>query len=100
MKKLFAFTLIALSTLSTVSHAIERCDARFNSLYKEIQIYNRTEKLTPGFAQVGPMLENQMKYLSPKLSEKEKVQALETGFAKCDPQLSDQDQLEIEITEE
>ena len=77
-------------------HASEACESRFKGLYKEIQIYNLTEKNSQGDGLVGNRLENELKFMKTQnMSLKDKIHSIETGFAKCDMELTEQDDTEI-----
>ena len=98
MKKVIALSVISLSTLFTSVHASEACESRFKGLYKEIQIYNQTEKISEGDGLVGNRLENELKFLKSKnMSLKDKVYVIETSFAKCDMELTEQDNTDINM---
>ncbi len=98
MKKVIALSVISLSTLFTSVHASEACESRFKGLYKEIQIYNQTEKISQGDGLVGNRLETELKFLKTQnMSLKDKVHAIETGFARCDMELTEQDDTDIAI---
>lgn len=102
MKKIIAATIISLSTLFSAAHATEACESQFKGLYKDIQIYNETEKISEGDGLIGSRLQVELKYSkgSEGLSLKEKIHELETGFAKCSIQLNEDDKLEISMAKE
>ncbi len=98
MKKIITSFTIGLTLLASSAHAIEVCESGFKNLYKDIQIYKQTEKISPGDGLVGNRLQIELKFLrSQKMSLLEKISALETGFARCDMQLNAQDELDIQM---
>lgn len=101
MKQTFIAGLISLTTVFSSANAIEACDTHFKTLYKEIQIFNQTEKISEGDGLVGYQLQAELKSMkSQRLSLKEKIQGLETGFAHCEMPLTDQDESEIKMATE
>ena len=101
MKKLVAASLITLSTLFTAAHAIDACEPRFKRLYKEIMIYNETEKISEGDGLIGSRLKIELNFLkNQKMDTNEKVHAIESGFARCDMELDATDEAEILMSKE
>lgn len=99
MKNLIFTTLVILAA-TTSAHALEECSRGAKSLYKDIQIYNQTEKLMPNEGLVGDRLAKDLVSLRMEDSIKGKVQALETGFARCEVYLDSDDELEIMVNVE
>jgi len=74
------------------------CSPNSKQLYIDIQIYNQTEKIFANNGFVGVILESELKKLRMnQLDLKQKIHSLETGFARCDIEISEDDQLAIEM---
>ncbi len=101
MKKIVAASLITLSTLFTAAHAIDACETRFKGLYKDILIYNETEKISEGDGIIGDKLIVELKDMKMQsMSTKEKVHAIESSFVQCDMELDPTDEAEILMNKE
>ena len=101
MKKIVAATLITLSTLFSAAHAIDACEPRFKGLYKDIMIYNETEKISEGDGLIGDKLKVELNVMKNQLmATKDKVHAIESSFAQCDMELDATDEAEILISKE
>ncbi len=98
MKNLILVTIMVLATSS--SQATEECSRGAKSLYKDIQIFNQTEKLMPNEGLVGDRLAKDLASVRMEGSTSTKVQALLTGFARCEVNLDADDELEIMMTVE
>ena len=78
------------------SEHIEACDPSAKNLFIDIQIYQQTEKLYPSEGFAGEALEQELRiFRGNEDSLKDKVHDLETGFAKCNMHLSEDDQFDI-----
>ena len=101
MKKMITSFAIGLTLLASSAHALEACEAGFKNLYIDIQIYKQTEAISAGDGLIGNRLQIELKFLrTQKMSLSEKIAALETGFARCDMQLSEQDDLDIQMAKD
>lgn len=100
MKKFVLLLIAAILVIGSFSQAAEECHSGAKTLYKDIQIFNQTEKLMPDEGIIGERLELDLSRIKYHGSVKEKVHMLETGFAKCDVNLNTDDELEIAITVE
>ena len=100
MKKFVLLLVAAILVIGSFAQAIEECHAGAKPLYKDIQIYNQTEKIMPQEGLIGERLEMDLSRITYNGSLKEKVQMLETGFAKCDVNLNSDDELEIALAVE
>ncbi len=100
MKKSILFLVATVLSAGSILQASEFCDASSHPLYKEIQIYNQTEKIQPDEGLVGDVLSKNLARLRFNGSTKQKVMALETSFAKCVVMLSAEDEQEIDMAVE
>ena len=99
MKNLILATVMVLAAASS-SQAMEECSRGAKSLYKDIQIFNQTEKLMPNEGLVGDRLAKDLASVRMEDSIDAKVQALLAGFARCEVNLDADDELEILMTVE
>lgn len=99
MKKLILATVMVL-TAAASAQAMEECSRGAKSLYKDIQIFNQTEKLMPNEGLVGDRLAKDLASVRMEDSINSKVQALLAGFARCEVNLDADDELEILMTVE
>ena len=97
MKKSILSLVAAILTAGSISQAAQYCEPSSNPLYKDILIYNQTEKLQPDDGLIGEHLNKNLARLHYNGSVKEKVMALETGFAKCIVMLTADDEQDIEM---
>ena len=98
MKNLILTAVMVLAASS--SQAMEECSRGAKSLYKDIQIFNQTEKLMPNKGLVGDRLAYDLASVRTEDSINAKVQALLTGFARCEVNLNADDELDIMMTVE
>ena len=79
----------------------QACDRSGNSLYVDIQIFHQTHKISEQHAQISSQLENEISKIKiENISLTEKIHLIETRYARCDVQLSEQESLKIEIAKE
>ncbi|MBC7467342.1 MAG: hypothetical protein H7256_15235 [Bdellovibrio sp.] len=96
--KVVIAALLSMMAFQVSAQGLEECSPAFKPLYMEIQIYNRTEKMNPNDGVIGRSLQSQIENLkSDELNMKQKVQSLETGFARCEMALSSDDILAIDM---
>ncbi len=75
------------------------CYESSKELYMEIQVYKETEKIQPEKAIIGSRLEFDLSLMNPKsnLSISAKVHSLETAFAQCDVNLSEEEHATLKL---
>ncbi len=86
--------LVTFAFSAFVQAQVDDCSDSSKGLYKDIQIYRATEKISPANGTVKPRLQYDLNLLiSSNLTLAEKVQSLEAGFAKCNINLTSEEQL-------
>ncbi len=83
MKKTLMCLAATILTAGSISQAVELCDPNSNPLYKEIMIYNETEKIMPDEGLIGENLNQSLSRRAYDGTTKQRVMSVETGFAKC-----------------
>ena len=74
------------------------CSSSAKPLYLDIQIYNETKKISEQHALIGTTLKQELSMLNMKyFTLDEKVQALETSFARCYVDLDQNDEMKIQM---
>lgn len=92
---IIAMMSISLSVL-TAQAQIEDCNSSAKGLYKDIVVYRETEKIKPTKGFVGSRLKYDLSFMkNSNLSLQDKIQSLETGFARCYVRLSQAEELSL-----
>ena len=95
MKKTLTCLIATILTAGSISQAVELCDPNSNPLYKDIMIYNETEKILPDEGLIGEDLNQSLSRRAYDGTIKEKVMSVETGFAKCVVMLTAEEEEDI-----
>lgn len=97
MKKTLMCLVATILTAGSISHAVDLCDPNSNPLYKDIMIYNETEKILPDEGLIGDDLNQSLSRRAYEGTTKHRVMALETGFAKCVVMLTAEEEEDIQM---
>lgn len=101
MKNILTATILMFTGFQASAQGLEECSKAFKQLYIDIQIYNKTEKILANEGLIQPVLQRQLDNMNAdKLTTKEKVHSLESGFARCDMPLTEEEVLKIDIEAE
>lgn len=74
------------------------CSRSAKPLYMDIQVYNETKKISEEHAVIGTVLKQELSLLNmPYFTLDEKVQSLETSFARCYIDLNQDEEMKIEM---
>ncbi len=76
---------------------IESCARGSNKLYVDIQIYKQTKKISAQHAIVRERLQSELNQFNAEGSISDRVTALETGFKSCNPELTADDEADIQM---
>lgn len=94
----FIVVLVFLAAGALSQAQVEDCSNSAKPLYKEIQIYKETEKVSPTKGFIGARLQFDLSlFKDSNLTLKEKVHSIETGFAKCNVRISEEEQTQLDL---